>query len=899
MMKKPVLLFLVFVLAATAASAQFRRGRDRANNNTIVDNNLNYANPGEYILAGIEVRGLNVLDKNSMIALTGLKVGDKIKIPGDAISGAIRKLWKHGLVGDVTINVDRIEGDTVYLVLELAERPRLTAFYFTGISKGQESSLKEDLNLIRGKIVNDALIRNTENAVRKHFVKKGFLNTEVKILQLRDTLNREGIKLNIQVNPNSKVKINRIHFEGNENLYEGKLKRKLKSTHEHPRFTVHRAIAKSIVATPVWKMGDSVTWRDVKRFLNDNVKLNVFSSSKFIKADYEEDKKKLISYYNANGYRDAEIVMDTVYAHNKRTIDINMKIYEGPKYHFRNIIWKGNYIHKDATLNSILGIKKGDVYNRELIDRKISFDQKTGLDISGLYMDDGYLFFSIRPFEKVIEGDSIDVEMRIFEGEQATINEVTFSGNKQTSDHVVRRELSTVPGQKFRRSDIIRTQQRLGQLGYFDPAKIGQNILPNPDKGTVDIEWILEEQSNDQIQLSGGWGGQFGFVGTLGLSLNNFSLRNVPHIKEWRPLPRGDGQRLSIQAQANGRNFQNYSFSFTEPWLGGRKPHSLTVSYSKSFSRSAGIGARSFTDLNSLLKLDNISVGIGRFLEWPDNYFTLNNSLSFSAFSLRNINYGLGCTTCTSYAVSLITSLSRSSIDDPRYPAQGSQITLTATLTPPYSAFNNKDYTNLEAEERNKFQEYHKWMFDAKYYLPLDRKKKLVVEARAHFGFLGAYNKAKTGVGPFERFYVGGDGLAGGFNSFVLGQEVVGLRGYQNNILTPPDFGGTIGNTDPNQPRGGIVYNKYVMELRYPVTTGNTATIYGFTFVEGGNNWNNYQEFNPFRLYRSAGLGARIFMPAFGLIGLNWAYGFDPVPIGSRNGRSGAQFHFTIGQQIR
>lgn len=897
-MKKPVLIFLLLTFFATAATAQFRKSRERASGSS-VDSNLNYANPGEYTLAGIEVEGLNVLDKNSMIALTGLKVGDKIKIPGDAISGAIRRLWKHGLVGDVSIKVDRIEGNNVYLALQLSERPRLTAFYFTGISKAQESALKEDLNLIRGKIVNDALVRNTENAVRKHFVKKGFLNTEVKIAQERDTLNREGIKLNINVNTFSKVKINKISIEGSKSVYAGKLKGKLKSTHEHARVSIHRAVFKSLLTQPFWKMGDSVSWTEVKTFINDNVKLNIFASSKYIEDDYEEDKKKLISFYNSKGYRDAEILTDTVFAHDRSTVDIVMNIYEGPQYHFRNITWKGNYIHSDVTLNTILGIKRGDTYDRELIDRKISFDQKTGMDISGLYMDDGYLFFNIRPFERVVEGDSIDVEMRISEGEQATVDEVTFSGNARTSDHVIRRELSTIPGQKFRRSDIIRTQQRLGQLGYFDPAKVNPNVMPNPVDGTVDINWELEEQSNDQIQLSGGWGGQFGFVGTLGLTFNNFSLRNVPHIKEWRPLPVGDGQRLSIQMQANGRSYQNYNFSFTEPWLGGRKPHSLSVSYSKSYSRSAGPGATSFNDLNSLIKLDNMMVGLGRFLEWPDNYFTLNNSLSLSVFDLNNINYGLGCSTCTSYALSLITTISRSNIDDPRYPAQGSQISLGVTLTPPYSSFNDKDYANLSGEEKNKYQEYHKWMFDAKYYLPLDRKKKLVIEAKAHFGFLGAYNVEKTGIGPFERFYVGGDGLSGGFSSFVLGQEVVGLRGYENNVLTPPDYGGNVLGTNTSV-RGGIAYDKFGLELRYPITTGNTATIYGFGFVEGGNNWGSYEEFNPFDMYRAAGFGARIFMPAFGLIGLNWAYGFDTVPLGTRGKQpSGAQFHFTIGQQLR
>lgn len=897
-MKKPVLIFLLLTFFATAVSAQFRRSREKATNAS-VDSNLNYANPGEYILGGIDVVGLNVLDKNSMIALTGLKVGDKIKIPGDAISGAIRRLWKHGLVGDVSIKVDRIEGSNVYLSLQLSERPRLTAFYFTGISKSQETALKEDLNLIRGKIVNDALVRNTENAVRKHFVKKGFLNTDVKIIQVSDTLNREGIKLNINVNTYSKVKINKISIEGNQNIDAGKLKGKLKSTHEYARISIHRTIFRSLLTQPFWKMGDSVSWREVKAFINDNIKLNIFAGSKYIQTDYEEDKKKLISFYNSKGYRDAEVLTDTVFAAQKGAVNIAMKVYEGPKYYFRNITWKGNYLHNDLTLKSILGIKKGDVYDAELLARKISFDQKTGLDISGLYMDDGYLFFDIKPFERVVEGDSIDVEMRIREGEQAIVNEVTFSGNARTSDHVIRRELSTVPGQKFRRSDIIRTQQRLGQLGYFDPAKVNPQIQPNPANGTVDINWQLEEQSNDQIQLSGGWGGQFGFVGTLGLTFNNFSLRNVPNLKEWNPLPVGDGQRLSIQAQANGRSYQNYNFSFTEPWLGGRKPHSLTLSYSKSFSRSVGPGASSYNDLNSLIKLDNVMVGLGRFLEWPDNYFTLNNTLSFSAFDLNNINYGLGCTTCQSYALSLITAISRSNIDDPRYPAQGSQISLTATFTPPYSSFNDKDYSTLSGEEKNKFQEYHKWMFDAKFYLPLDRKKKLVVEAKAHFGFLGAYNVEKTGIGPFERFYVGGDGLSGGFSSFVLGQEVVGLRGYENNVLTPPDYGGNVLGANTSV-RGGIAYDKFGLELRYPITTGNTATIYGFGFVEGGNNWGSYEEFNPFDMYRAAGFGARIFMPAFGLIGLNWAYGFDTVPLGTRGKQpSGAQFHFTIGQQLR
>jgi outer membrane protein insertion porin family len=888
-----LLIPVIVLLSSLESKGQFKK-RDRTG--IPQDNNLNYTNPSEFTIAAIEVTGLNVLDKNAMVSLTGLKVGDKIKIPGDAITNAIRNLWKHGLVGDVTIKVDKIEGQNVFLSLVLAERPRLTGFYFTGISKGQESGLKDDLKLIRGKIVNDAMVRNSELAVKKHFVKKGFLNTEVKVSQERDTLNRDGIQLKIAVSPKSKVKINNISFVGNANIDDVKLKKKMKGTHEHPRFSLHRTILRSIFTLKPRQFFDSsyvVNKKELTEFLNDNVKLNLFTSSKFIQTDYEDDKKKVIEFYNSKGYRDAEIVSDTVYAHNSKTINIDFTINEGPKYYFRNIIWNGNYVYTDKQLDAVLGISKGDVYNKELIDRKLQFNPK-GLDISGLYMDDGYLFFRCPYVEVAVVGDSIDVEMRIFEGEQATINEVTITGNQRTSDHVIRRELSTIPGQKFRRSDLIRTQQKLGQLGYFAPDKISQNMMPNPANGTVDIEWQVEEQSNDQVELSGGWGGYYGFVGTLGLTFNNFSLRNIPHLKNWKPLPVGDGQRVSLRAQANGRSFQSYSFSFTEPWLGGKKPQSLSVSYVHSISRLLGAGSTSYSDLRSSLKAHNFSVGLGRLLEWPDNYFTLTNSLAFAVYTLDGIDYGLGCTQCSSNQITLNTTLSRNSIDNPMYPSQGSSISLSVTLTPPYSSWNNIDYATADAEKINKWQEYYKTMFDAKYYIPLDGAKKLVLEAKAHFGFLSSYS-GKTGIGPFERFILGGDGLAGGFNSFVLGKEIIGLRGYENNSITPPTY--QSGNSTSQ--KGGVAYDKFGLELRYPVTTGNAATIYGFGFVEAGNNWDNYEDFNPFSMYKSAGIGARIFMPAFGLIGLNWAYGFDRVPIGSSRDVSGSQFHFTIGQQIR
>ncbi len=896
-----ILLLIFFVASCLVAQAQFRKNRQQQSS-TLSESSLNYANPQEYIIGGIDITGLNILDKNALISLSGLRVGDKVKIPGDKISNAIRKLWKHGLVGDISIAVDRIEGQNVFLVINLTERPRLSEFYFTGISKNRQTSLKDEIKLIRGKIVNDAMVRNTELSVKKFFVKKGFLNTTAKIVPEPDTLNRGMVKLRIEVDLNAKVKINRINFTGNYDIEAIKLKQKLKKTHEHPRITLHRFLLGALLHPRHWKqLGDTskqAGWRQVKGFFSDHLKLNVFAGSKFIKADYDEDKLKLIEYYNSKGYRDVEILSDTIVNHDNRSIDINFSMYEGKKYYFGNINWTGNFIHSTATLNKILDINKGDIYNRDLLDKRTSFNPK-GPDISSLYMDDGYLFFHVEPVEVAIVGDTIDIEMRISEGDQATLDKIIISGNERTRDHVIRRELSTVPGQKFRRSDLIRTQQQLGSMGFFNPQKINPDVRPNPSAGTVDIEWKLEEQSNDQVQLSGGWGGAFGFVGTVGLAFNNFSMRNIPHFDRWRPLPVGDGQKLSLNVQANGRSFQSYSFSFTEPWLGGKSPNSFTVSLNRSISRLASnfASGRPTFDDSRLLKQSGVTIAMGRRLEWPDNYFTLSNSLSYLAYNYTNYP-GLPVADGKTNNFSLNTTLSRNSIDAPMYPTQGSTISVSLTLTPPYSLIaKDKSYLNVDST-RYKWVELHKWMIDARFYLSLLRSKKLeggrnlVLETKFHFGMVGSYNKAVP-QGPFERFIVGGAGLAGGFNSFVLGQDIIGLRGYEDNSVTPPytQVPGV------NQLQGGVVYNKFGLELRYPVSTSQSATIYGFLFTEAGNNWGSFKEFNPFNLYKSAGAGVRLFMPAFGLIGLNWAYGFDTLP--GQPQRSGPQFHFTIGQQLR
>lgn len=893
-----VLLFISLLAPALSTYGQFRKSREKATTpEPATAENLNYANPGEYYIGGIEVTGLNILDKNAMISLTGLRVGDKIKIPGDKISAAIRKLWKHGLVGDAAIIVDRIEGQNVFLSIQLSEKSRLSDFYFTGISKGRQSSLKEDLNLIKGKIVTDAMIRNTELSVKKHFVKKGFLNTEVKVTQVGDTLSRGNIRLRINVDLKQKVTINEINFVGNDDVSSMKLKKKMKKTHEHPRFALHRALIMGIFNTR-YDTAKKMTWRQTKEFIDRNVKLNVFNSSKFIKSEYEEDKIKIIDYLNTLGYRDAEIIADTITNFNKRSIDIDIKLMQGKKYYFRNITWTGNYKYSAATLNKILDINKGDVYNRDLITKKTSFNPK-GADISGLYMDDGYLFFHVDPVEIAVVGDSIDLEMRIFEGDQATIDEVIISGNERTSDHVIRRELSTIPGQKFRRSDIIRTQQQLSTMGYFNPQKVEQDIRPNMTDGTVDIEWKVEEQSNDQVELSGGWGGYYGFVGTVGLTFNNFSLRNVPHLDKWKPLPVGDGQKVSLRAQASGRSFQSYSFSFTEPWLGGRKPNSLTVSLNHSISRLLTT-TYEFSN-NTSLKQSGITVGLGRRLEWPDNYFTLVNSLQFLVYNYRNY---FSSTTLPAvgqtFDLGLETTLSRNSIDNPMYPTTGSTISLSLKLTPPYSQWRPASVYN-DVNTKYKWVEMHKWMFDSKFYLKLlggskPDSRSLVLETKAHFGFIGSYGST-AGAGPFGRFVMGGSGLAGGFNSFVLGQEIIALRGYNDRTITPPNYSQSSNANSGIE--GGIAYSKLGLELRYPVTTGQSATIYVYTFAEGGNNWNNFYDFNPFRTYKSAGLGARIFMPAFGLIGISWGKAFDDVPLGSGDRSAHQSFQFTIGQQLR
>ncbi|MEP1034311.1 POTRA domain-containing protein [Ekhidna sp.] len=884
-MKKILFLFLALV-AISEVNSQVVFGRNQTNPAGGVS--INYSSPKEYEIADIEVRGVQFLDNNALISLSGLRVGDKIKVPGDEITTAIKKLWKQGIIGNVTIFASKVEGDKIWLVIELTERPRLTKYIIEGVNKTKQGEIEDKIGLIRGKVLTDVVIKNTEIAVTKYMESKGYLNAQVNVVQQNDTILRNSAYLKVSIDKGQKVKIRNIRFDGNDEFTSAKLRSKFKGTGMAPKFSLPTQIIET-TAKLAWppnlinfiKGSKKVSKEEVREYMATHVNLNFFKSSKFVKDDYQADKDALISFYNSKGFRDAEIIKDTVYDISNKYMNIAVTIEEGSKYYFRDISWSGNYIYTDEQLQRILGIKKGDIYDLDLVNKKLNFNPN-GADISSLYMDDGYLFFSINPVEVGVSQDSIDLELRIYEGAQATIDKVVISGNDKTNDHVILRELRTRPGDKFSRAELIRTQRELSQLGYFDPEQVNPVPIPDPVNETVDIEWQLVERSNDQIELSGGWGGAFGFVGTFGVTFNNFSVRNITKPEHWRGLPVGDGQSLSLRFQANGRNFQSYSFSFVEPWLGGRKPNSFGLSFSKSIQRSIN---RFTNETLGWLKVTGISASLGRRVRWPDDFFTVSTGISYQRYDLFQFNSrSLGFSTGDANSFTFNATFARNSINQPMYPRNGSSLSLSASFTPPYSLWRDLDYENATASDRYKWLEYHKWNFDSKYFLTLTGK--LVLSARAHFGYLGTYT-SKTDVGPFERFQLGGSGLTG--QNFLLGTDVVGLRGYPDNSITPFDAESNI--------EGGTLFNKYVMELRYPISLAQSATIYALTFVEGGNNWDRFAEFNPYNIKKSAGIGLRIFMPAFGLMGIDWAYGFDRVPGSFDN--AGPQFHFSIGQQIR
>jgi len=743
------------------------------------------------------------------------------------------------------------------------------------------------------------VLNTAKRNIEKYYLDKGFLNTEVKIIQDRDTTLPNSVKLRFDINPKSKVKINEIAFYGNDEITDRALKGKLKKTKEHARVAIFKDVysrltdadAKSITRSLL--NSQVATSEQVNSYINKNFKLNFFNGSKYNPKEYRADKDKAIAFYNSKGFRDAKILEDSIYKFGEDKINIDISLEEGRKYYYRNITFTGNYIHEDAVLLAKLGIEKGDIYDKEKLDKRLNYDPQKGDDVSSLYQDNGYLFFNIDPVEINVTGDSIDLEMRIFEGPQVTVNSVGIKGNDRTSDHVVMREIRILPGQKFNRSLLVRTIRELSTLGYFDPEKINPDLRPNFESATVDITFELEERPNDQIELSGGWGGFFGFVGTVGLVFNNFSIKNIGNFDKWDPLPVGDGQKLSVRVQANGQAFQNYSLSLSEPWFGGKKPNSLSFAFNHSVQRQVDYFNQGNAGDLGFFKITGVTLGLSKRITWPDDYFSISNSLQFQNYEFNQFgtSFGLSYPTGNSKSVILNTTVARNNVDNTIYPRQGSNIILSMNLTPPYTSLNRSLNEESGDQEKYKWLEYHKWMFDASFYTPVLGSSKFVASARAHMGFLGSYGN-KFGIIPLERFVMGGDGM--NFNNFALGQEIVGLRGYENQTITPGK--NTRGTADPD-PYGGVVYNKYVMELRFLVSPNPSATIFLLTFAEAGNNWGDYKDFNPYDLKKSAGVGARIFMPAFGLLGIDWGYGFDPMPGTLKP--SGPQFHFTIGQQFR
>lgn len=826
-------LFSVFFVGGSFAQTEI---------NESLNQDIDFSNPKEYELGGITVSGVSFLDESVLITLTGLNVGERYKIPGEKIASAIENLWKQGLLADIKVTASKIIGDRIFLNFQLSERPRLSKFAFSGISKNEADKLREKLQLVKGKVITENLIQMTKNQVREHYVDKGYLFIDINILTERDTAagpNQELMK--ISIGNKQKVKINDIVFHGNSVFIEKKLRRKMKGTKERGWY-------------------------------------KLFTSSKFNETAFETDKEKVVAAFAAKGYRDISIVKDSVYKFNDKSVNIEIWLNEGPKYYFRNITWVGNTKYPSATLGQILGISKGDIFNQQKLDEGLFISQNSR-DVSSLYMDDGYLFFQVTPVEIMVENDSIDIEMRIYEGKQATVNRVTVKGNSKTNDKVVMREIRTQPGQLFNRSDIIRTQRELSQLGYFDQEKLNVIPKPNPADGTVDIEYIVEERPSDQLELSGGWGGGAGVVGTLGVSFNNFSARNIFKKGTWSPLPTGDGQRLSIRFQSNGRFFQSYNASFTEPWLGGRKPHSLSVSVFHSVQTD---GLPKSSEDRSTLMISGASVGLGRRLKWPDDFFQIYHEVTIQRYSLDQWSGTFLFSDGYSNNLNFEQTISRNSVDGFIWIRGGSQISFTVQVTPPFSLLDKTtDFSTADPKTKYRWIEYHKWKFNGAWYKSLGNK--FVLFTRTQLGILGYYNP-DIGQSPFERFYLGGDGLSG----FALdGREIIALRGYNNNSITPRINGSIV---------GGTTFNKYTMELRFPVSLNPSATIYALAFLEGGNNWLGTRNFNPLNIKRSTGVGVRIFLPMFGLLGLDWGYGFDEVE--GAPGVNKGQFHFTIGQQF-
>lgn len=845
----------------------------------IVNPDISYAgNPRTCILGGINVSGVENYEDYMLTGISGLSVGQEISVPGSEITEAVKRYWKHGLFSDVKVSADSIVGRKVYLHFYLKTRPRVSTINYSGLKKSEREDMEQKLGLLKGSQITPNMIDRAKILAKKYFDDKGFKNAEIEINQREDVANKNQVILDVNVDKKEKMKVRRIIIDGNEKLSDSKIK---------------GGFLKKGAFSKIHEAGTLGGFLKAKKFTPER---------------YAEDKKKLIEKYNELGYRDATIVKDSVWNNDDKHVNIYIKVDEGQKYYLRNITWAGNTVYSTDYLSALLGMQKGDVYNQKQLSKRLSEDEDA---VGNSYWNNGYLFYNLNPTEVNIVGDSIDLEMRIVEGPQAHIDHVRINGNDRLYENVVRRELRTKPGDLFSKEALQRSARELGSMGHFDPEKVNPDVKPNYENGTVDINWNLAQKSNDQIEFSLGYG-QTGVIGRVGLKLNNFSIANLFNKnREHRGImPIGDGETLSLGAQTNGTYYQSYNASYSTNWLGGKRPIQFSVSayYSKQTDVSSsyynsgymnnyynsiyGMGNsyynnyENYYDPDKYVKLLGVSVGWGKRLRWPDDYFMLSMQLSYQRYILKNWNYFL-MTNGSANNINLNLSLSRVSTDNQLFPRRGSEFMASVTLTPPWSAWDGKDYKNLATdrqsatysqEQQEKFHwiEYHKWKFKAKTYTALSGGQKcFVLMTRVEMGILGSYNKYKKS--PFETYYMGGDGMSGYSTGYA--EETIGLRGYENGSLTSQGE--------------GYAYDRFSLELRYPFLLGNT-TIYGLTFVEAGNAWTSVKNFNPFDMKRSAGVGVRLFLPMVGLMGIDWAYGFDKV-FGTKGG---SQFHFILGQEF-
>ncbi|MDR1980406.1 MAG: outer membrane protein assembly factor BamA [Tannerellaceae bacterium] len=894
-MCKRLVLFFIFLSFASGITAQ---ETDTTHVETPVEVPvISYTlTPKKYKIADIKVSGVTTMEDFTLIGFSGLSVGDEITVPGEEITTTVKRFWKHGLFSDVKILATKIEDNKIWLEIQLKQRPRISSVNYNGIKKSEREELEARLGLRKGYQVTPNSMDRTKVVIQRYFDGKGFKNVDVDIVQKDDLAHEGEVIVDIHINKNEKTKINQIVFVGNEALTDAQLKKAMKKTNE--KFSLPKRFKTSV--------------------------LEMFSTKKFTTEEYEKDKKNIIDKYNEYGYRDAVLITDSVVNSSEKTVDIFITLDEGQKYYLKDVNFIGNTQYSTDHLEALLSMKPGDVYNQKKLNERLVSDDDA---VSNIYFDSGYLFFHADPVEVDVENDSISLEIRIQEGSQATINRIIINGNDRLYEDIIRRELRTKPGMLFSRSDLIRSVREIAQMGHFDPENMNPLPLPDEENGTVDIQYNLVSKANDQVEFSAGWG-QTGIIGKLSLKFTNFSMKNFLHPKTYRGIiPQGEGQTLTLSGQTNGQYYQAYSISFLDPWFGGKRPNMLSIS--AYFSKQTDISSRYYTnnlynssmyypgygygsgyggygygsgygygygsgynnyelayDPDKSIMTLGVSAGYGKRLNWPDDYFQFMATLNYQLYILKDWRYFLSSfTDGTSHNFNLELMLQRSSIDNPLYTRSGSQFTLSVSATPPYSLWDGKDYAAMGDDNAKKYKwiEYHKWKFKAKIFSPLTPqavKRTPVLMSRIEYGFLGEYNKHKRS--PFETFYMGGDGMSG--YSGTYGLETIGLRGYEN--------GSIAGNG-----RGyGYAYSRLSMELRYPFILEPSSTIYGLLFVEAGNAWQTLSSFNPFGLKRSAGVGVRIFLPMIGLMGIDWAYGFDR-PDGSSS-RGGSNFHFIIGQEF-